>query len=79
MAGLGVAVGVGVSVGGSGVNVLVGGKVAVDVGEADVAVGDGGTMTAQPARSTAISAARRIRLKFIDKAGFTMSPRRFSG
>jgi hypothetical protein len=57
MAGFGVAVGSGVSVGDGSVNVLVGGRVTVDVGGTDSTVGEGGATTPHPASIATISAA----------------------
>jgi hypothetical protein len=72
MAGFGVAVGSGVSVGGSSVLVLVGGSVAVDVGGTDSTVGEGGAATPHPASSATIRAAWKISRTGLERVGFFM-------
>jgi hypothetical protein len=70
MAGLGVAVGVGVSVGGSDVNVLVGAEVTVDVGGTDVTVGVEGATNPHPVNKKSITAPFTVRLKILIRVGF---------
>jgi hypothetical protein len=73
IAGFGVAVGSGVSVGASSVNVLVGGSVTVDVGGTDVAVGDGGATTPHPANRATMSVAWKISRVGLARVGFFMA------
>jgi hypothetical protein len=70
MAALGVAVSVGVSVGGSGVNVLVGARVAVDVGGTDVTAGAVGATNPHPASKKMMTATFTVRLKGLIRVGF---------
>jgi len=70
MAGFGVAVGSGVSVGGSSVLVLVGGSVAVDVGGIDVTAGVDGATNPHPASKKRMTAPFTVRLKILIRVGF---------
>jgi hypothetical protein len=73
MAGLGVAVSVGVSVGGGDVNMLVGARVAVDVGGTDVTAGVVGATNPQPASKKRMTAPFTVRLKILIRVDFIVT------